>query len=119
MRTFSRGRFDVRWASRILIIDPLTLKIKWQYSNKDFFSAAEGAVQALPNGNFLVTESFKGHVFEVTPDKRIVWEYYCPSDKFNVRRFPDFMQAPRDLEDKIARMTLYPEEMIDHLLGEK
>ena len=24
--------------SRILIIDPLTLKIKWQYNNMDFFS---------------------------------------------------------------------------------
>jgi len=90
-----------RCASRILIIDPLTLKIKWQYTNKNFFSAFEGFVQALPNGNFLITESEKGHSFEVTRDKKIVWEYY---DTTNNSR-------------NIYRTTRYPKEMIDQLFN--
>ena len=77
----------------------MTLKIKWQYTNKNFFSAFEGFVQALPNGNFLITESEKGHSFEVTPDKKIVWEYY---DTTNNSR-------------NIYRTTRYPKEMIDQL----
>ena len=34
--------------------------------------------QKLPNGNVLITESSGGRLFEVTPDKRIVWEYINP-----------------------------------------
>ena len=86
-----------RQVSRILIIDPLTLKIKWQYRNKNFFTSNRGFVQALPNGNFLVTESNKGHVFELTPDKEIVWDYM-------------------NNQGEIYRMTRYPKEMIDRLL---
>ena len=88
-----------RKASRILIIDPLTLKIKWQYSHKNFYSQNIGFVQALPNDNLLVTESEHGHVFELTPDKRIVWEFYNATAK-----------------DKIYSMIRYPKEMIDDLL---
>ena len=43
-----------------------------------FFSAVQGAAQALPNGNVLVTESTKGRVFEVTRDGEIVWEFWNP-----------------------------------------
>ena len=89
-----------RWASRILIIDPLTLGIKWQYQEKGFFSPIEGYVQALPNGNLLVTESKKGHVFELTLDKKRVWDYDDTTGQ----------------DGDIYRMTRYPKEMIDHLL---
>jgi Arylsulfotransferase (ASST) len=87
-----------RGASRILIINPLTSTVKWQYSQKGFYSEWEGSVQALPNGNFLVTESTKGHAFELTPDKQIVWEYYNNGDD-------------------IYRMTCYPKDMIDRFLS--
>ena len=90
-----------RGSSRILMIDPLTLKIKWQYTNKNFFSESEGFVQALPNGDFLVTESKKGHAFELTPDKRIVWDYY---------------DTTTNGDGEIYRMTRYPKEMIDRFL---
>lgn len=89
-----------RRASRILMIDPLTLKIQWQYKNINFFSPTEGFVQALPNGNFLVTESRKGYVFELTSDKKIIWSCY----------------VFRKTEHSFYRMTRYPKGMIDRFL---
>ena len=32
----------------------------------------------LPNANTLITESEAGRAFEVTPEKKIVWEYFNP-----------------------------------------
>ena len=34
--------------------------------------------QRLPNGNTLITESDGGRALEVTPDRRIVWEFFNP-----------------------------------------
>lgn len=89
-----------RKASRVLIIDPLTLKVKWQYRDHGFYSEQGGFVQVLPNGNFLITESDKNHAFELTPDKKIVWEYYGSLSD----------------DHTLYRMTRYPKEMIDRLL---
>jgi hypothetical protein len=33
----------------------------------------------LPNGNTLITEDNRGHVFEITKTGEIVWEFYTPS----------------------------------------
>lgn len=89
-----------RKASRILIIDPRTLKVVWQYSSPNFWSMTGGHVQSLPNGNLMVTESNNCRAFEVTPDKRIVWERYW-----------DDPSGP-----EIYRVTRYPKEMIDYFL---
>jgi len=32
----------------------------------------------LPNGNTLITESENGKAFEVTPEGKIVWEFFNP-----------------------------------------
>ncbi len=60
--------------------DPLTKKIIWQYAGgeNDFFSPTQGLGQRLPNGNTLITESTSGRAFEVTTDKKIVWEFFNP-----------------------------------------
>jgi hypothetical protein len=34
--------------------------------------------QRLPNGNTLITEETGGRIFEVTPDREIVWEFVNP-----------------------------------------
>jgi len=35
-------------------------------------------VQRLPNGNPLITEGATGRLFEVTNEKKVVWEYVSP-----------------------------------------
>ena len=67
--------------SRIIEFDPFTQQIYWEYTGENqklFFSHWLGYNQRLPNGNTLITESTQGHIFEVTPHKEIVWEYYNP-----------------------------------------
>ncbi len=34
--------------------------------------------QRLKNGNTLITQGINGRIFEVTPEKKIVWEYWNP-----------------------------------------
>jgi hypothetical protein len=70
-----------RGMSGVLEFDPLTQQIVWAYrGNKTngFYSAGCGTNQRLPNGNTLITESFGGRAFEVTPEREIVWEYVSP-----------------------------------------
>ena len=67
--------------SRVLEVEPPSGRIVWSYEGSPrerFFSKWRGAAQRLPNGNTLITESEKGRVFEVTPQKEIVWEFWNP-----------------------------------------
>jgi hypothetical protein len=68
--------------SRIIEFNPVTLKIIWQYGAESgdefFFSHNISSSQRLPNGNTLITEGANGRVFEVTPDKKIVWNFISP-----------------------------------------
>jgi hypothetical protein len=67
-----------RATSRVLEIDPVTLKVVWSYASPQFFSTNISSAQRLPNGNTLVTEGAPGRIFEVTEDRTIVWEYMNP-----------------------------------------
>jgi hypothetical protein len=71
-----------RGVSKVIQFDPFTQEIRWAYEGDEengFFSETCGANQRLPNGNTLITESDSGRAFEVTPDKRIVWEFHNPA----------------------------------------
>ncbi len=53
----------------------------WEYRGNEatpFTSKTCGAVQRLPNGNTVITETDGGRAFEVDPEGRIVWEFYNP-----------------------------------------
>ena len=68
--------------SRILALDPATGERLWSYGRSEatrFHSATCGAVQRLPNGNTLITESDRGRAFEIDADKRLVWEFVNPN----------------------------------------
>jgi hypothetical protein len=67
--------------SRVIEVDPATMRIDWQYTDitrGSFFSAYMGAAQRLPNGNTHITESASGRLFDVTPEGQVVWEYVIP-----------------------------------------
>ena len=53
----------------------------WSYSapkKSDFYSFFISGAQRLPNGNTLICSGASGTVFEVTPDKEVVWKYANP-----------------------------------------
>jgi hypothetical protein len=67
--------------SRALEIDATSLEILWEYADDppfSFYSLMGGGVDALPNGNMLICETAKGQFFEVTRDRKVVWEYINP-----------------------------------------
>jgi hypothetical protein len=67
-----------RPTSRVLEIDPVSLKLVWSYTSPTFFATNISGAQRLPNGNTLVTEGPSGRIFEVTKDGAIIWEYVFP-----------------------------------------
>jgi hypothetical protein len=105
------GRYR-NW-SRVIEIDPLTLKVLWEFKAPWFYSLSQGQAHRLPNGNTLVIEGEDGHVFEITHDGEIVWEFYNPDT-----------QGPNNsvVEDKwgtrqeIYNMDRYPKAYIDRIL---
>lgn len=75
--------------SRVLEIDPITLKIVWQHTPSEagylqpfhshhFYSPFISGAQRLPNGNTLITEGSGGRLMEVTREHELVWEYVSP-----------------------------------------
>ena len=91
-RTSKDGtKSDLRDHSRVLEIDPVTLKVVWQFTGdsfdggmmpitakSQFYSQLISSAQRLPNGNTLITEGGSHRIFEVTPEKEVVWEYIAP-----------------------------------------
>jgi hypothetical protein len=81
-------------ASEVIQVDPLTQQVTWRYAPPSgFFSALAGAVQRLPNGNTLITESMAGHAIEVNEGGATVWSYSNPE------------VTPAGLRNGIIRMT--------------
>lgn len=85
-------RFPTTWmppdGSRVIEVNPKTNQIEWEWrpdNPVDFHNTYMGSVQRLPNGNTLVCQGGKGHLFELASDGDIVWEYmipfYCKNDQ--------------------------------------
>ena len=72
---FDNGKKKMREFSIALEINPITKEVVWAYEDEKFYSGSAGALQRLPNGNTLISQGTSGRVFEVTPEKEIVWEY--------------------------------------------
>ena len=99
--------------SKILEFSLQDQLINWEYKAdppQSFFSHKRGAVDILPNGNLLITESFKGRVFEYSPSGEIVWEFYNPFLRNDHWAFyvpiERFKQAVFDTGFKIDRLVI-------------
>ena len=56
-------------------------QVVWSFSSREpnsFMSRNAAGCQRLPNGNTFICSSRSGHLFEVTPEGDIVWEYVNP-----------------------------------------
>jgi len=85
--------------SRAVEMDPETGKIVWEYATRDsssFYTSRQGSAQRLPNGNTLITSTGHGHIFEVTYDKKVAWDYVIPMNNG---------KAECTLEDKTSNST--------------
>lgn len=56
-------------------------QIVWSYRSRNshgFFSHIGSSAQRLPNGNTFICSDTEGHLFEVTPEGGLAWEYINP-----------------------------------------
>jgi hypothetical protein len=89
----------LRGFSRVIEVNPLTEEIVWEYRSQDpgeFFSPYISGGQRLPNGNTLICEGNKAHLFEVSHDGEIVWDFVNPHRKpgalgsiYRCERYPE------------------------------
>lgn len=90
-RTSKDGtKADIRDHSRVLEINPVTLELVWEFTSENwyamsglvaksyFYSPLISSAQRLPNGNTMITEGCSCRIFEVTPEKEVVWEFISP-----------------------------------------
>ena len=111
MLIFDNGRY--RGYSRVIEIDPLSFDILWEYRAEGFYTLSQGYVQRLANDNTLVTESERGRAFEITKQKKIVWQYHYPEIQNAANS-----QHPENFGRRqwIYRMRRYSSEFIEPLL---
>lgn len=67
--------------SRVMEVDAKSHEVIWEYADNppfSFYTVMGGSVDKLPNGNMLICETSKGQIFEVTRDKKVVWDYVNP-----------------------------------------
>ncbi|MBN1523144.1 MAG: aryl-sulfate sulfotransferase [Spirochaetales bacterium] len=76
----------------------ISKQVVWMYSSKSnqgFFSHIGSSAQRLPNGNTFICAMTEGHLFEVTADGEVVWEYVSPITNMGYKeviddQYPDY-----------------------------
>jgi hypothetical protein len=86
---FDNGLFRLQkrpflW-SRVIEVDPRENKIVWEFNGGEtgserarFASSILGGAQRLENGNTMIVDGLRGHLFEVAKNKKIVWDFINP-----------------------------------------
>jgi hypothetical protein len=78
----------------------------WIYKDsvpKNFYSQIISGAQPLPNGNILICSGVQGRFFEVTPNKKTVWEYKNPTNGFNIQQ-----DGQTPVSNSVFRCVFYP-----------
>ena len=105
-----------RDSSRVLEVNPVTFEKIWEYTISGtehfrFYSSYVSSAQRLPNGNTLITEGADGRIFELTPEKEIVWEYISPyfdDDPVNRHSLYRAYRVPYDWVPQLEKPTERP-----------
>jgi hypothetical protein len=64
----------------------LSNQVVWSYESilpNSFFAQSQSGMQRLPNGNTHIHSGNNGHMFQVTPEGEVVWEYLNPVNSFD------------------------------------
>lgn len=84
------------FGSRAVEINPKTNKVVWSFDAGEspidkvkFFAAIVGGAQRLANGNTLITDGTRGHIFEVSKDGKVVWDMVSPYITKQTGAFPN------------------------------
>lgn len=125
-RTSKDGtKVDKRDYSRVIEIDPVTLKVVWEFTgsvwggmipsigNTKFYSQLISSAQRLPNGNTMITEGSDCRMFEVTPDKEVVWEYYAPFNTYDGYVYRAY-RCPYEYVPQLEKPEEVPVERVDN-----
>jgi len=123
-------KVDIRDHSRVLEINPVTLELVWSFKagdlyaqmphmmglvqNTGFYSQLISSAQRLPNGNTLITEGCFGRLFEVTPEKEIVWEYKSPFGKGGAASIYRAYRYPYEYVPQVERPVEVPVERLEN-----
>jgi hypothetical protein len=99
--------------SYVLEINPTDDRLVWVYDDgQRFYARFTANCQRLPNGNTLIFESACRRLFEVTPQKQIVWEHILTDNAQRVYRYPyDYCEAFASLGTPNERPVTPPAEM--------
>jgi len=101
--------YDQTRFSDIEEMDPITEQVVWRYRARparDMLVTGWGCVQALSNGNMLVTSSGAGRAFEITRAGRLVWEWSNPMLDVNGLSKPVYrvLRVPKSRVDPVIRV---------------
>jgi hypothetical protein len=108
-------------------------KAIWSYAapkRTEFFASFISGANRLPNGDTFICAGQSGTLFEVTPDKQVVWKYVNPSKPMPaptppqlVQVLPTFLRDPLKVTDeqsgRLAELQKELEAKVDHLLTEE
>lgn len=104
------------YGSSVLEINPLTNKVVWEFSGGNnpldrarLTEVILSGAQRLPNNNTLITLGTSGRLIEVTPDKKVVWDFINPYSDATDQPFPSnyIFKARRYFSDQIPWLNQF------------
>jgi len=98
--------------SRVIELNPLTREIVWEYHaepKQNFITRYWGNAQGLPNGNVLICESEFDHIFEITPQGEIVWDFISPFGKITRSRgiYRAYRYSPEYIQPLLEQLKIW------------
>ena len=106
----------------------MTLEVVWSFKGSDlregmmpmcentaFYSQLVSSAQRLPNGNTMITEGSFARIFEVTPEKEIVWEFKNPFENEGAAMMYRTYRYPYEYVPQVEKPVEVPVERIDNM----